>query len=579
MADRLTTLREQVSGWLARGHAAGWLSDADLAPFHALERGGPVDLFVAEARPLVVAFFGGTGVGKSSLLNRLAREAVARVGVERPTSHEVTLYLHHSIALATLPDSLPMGRVRVERHHDDHRRDVLWIDMPDIDSTATENRDLVLAWLPYIDLVIYVVSPERYRDDPGWRVLRNRGHRHGWLFVMNRCDEGDPRQVDDFAAELRAAGFTMPVVVATSCVPDGAPAVHDRFDALEEMVGAVVDAHGVHELAEVGRRARLRELHGVVATAGRRLGDAAAWAALRSDLTRAWRAGRDGVVNGLAWPIQEIAVRIALRHPEVRRGGAGGLVQAARRLVGRGDGAETGSGAPAEGINVGSPHLADTLWDGAAQAQIDRVVDGLEVAARQAGVAALPLLARLRPVVDAAPDTVVHHLRQVLGRALARPGTPVQRLALRVARLAMGVLPLAALARIAYDVVMGYGRGLTGETPFLGIDFAVHGLLLVATAWLIPFVLQRLLRPDPRETARRGLHAGLDAGLDQVGRDLDAAFDRAAEEGDGLVAMADHLSAEIAARLARRGAGPHAALLPLLAAGVPGDDQPPPRPK
>jgi hypothetical protein len=43
--------------------------------------------------------------------------------------------------------------------------------------------------------------------------------------------------------------------------------------------------------------------------------------------------------------------------------------------------------------------------------------------------------------------------------------------------------------------------------------------------------------------------------------------------------MADHLSAEIAARLARRGAGPHAALLPLLAAGVPGDDQPPPRPK
>jgi hypothetical protein len=570
VADRLAGLMEQVSGWLARGRAAGWLNDADLARFRAVERGGPVDLFTGEARPLVVAFFGGTGVGKSSLLNRLAREEVARVGVERPTSHEVTLYLHDSITLADLPDALPVERVRVERHHDDRRRDVVWIDMPDIDSTATENRDLALAWLPYVDLLIYVVSPERYRDDPGWRVLRARGHRHGWLFVMNRCDEGDPRQVDDFAAELREAGFAVPAVLATSCVPGGALPVDDRFDELEAMVGAVVDAHGVDELEEVALRSRLRELQDVVTTAGRRLGDSATWAALHTELKRASRAARDGVADGLTWPIQEAATRVALHQPQGRHGVTQGLVHAVRRLLSRGDGAQGGAAAVEE-TGAGWHYLADTLWDGAAQARIEGVVDEVEVAARQAGIAAAPLVATLRPVVDAAPASVARELREALGRALARPGTPVQRLTLRVTRVAMGVLPLAALARIAYDVVVGYGRGLTGESPFLGVDFAVHGLLLVATAWLIPFALQRLLRPEPRETARRGLRTGLDAGLEQLERDLDAAYAGAGEERGELVVSVDHLAAEINARLTRRATQPGAALRDLLATGAPAE--------
>jgi hypothetical protein len=572
MADEFAAVMDAVAAWLARSHAAGWLSEADLAQFHRLERGGPVDLFTGEIRPLVVAFFGGTGVGKSSLLNRLAREEVARVGVERPTSHEVTLYLHHSVALANLPDALPVDCVRVERHHDDHRRDVVWIDMPDIDSTVTENRDLALAWLPYIDLLIYVVSPERYRDDSGWRVLRARGHRHGWLFVMNRCDEGDPRQLDDFAVELRAAGFSAPRVVATSCAPGGAPAADDHFDALERMIQAVVDAHGIDELDAVGRRARLVDLRQLVVNAGRRLGGTEQWVALRADLARTWCEAREGVVAGLAWPIEECVARIALRHEASRPGFVRGLWCAVRRLRERPRPGDAGTHAPEQtDAEAGSQDLADTLWDGAAQARVGRVVDGLEVAARQAGIAATPLVTRLQPRVDSVADTVAPHLREALGRALARPGTPVQRLALRAARLATGVLPLAALARIAYDVVAGYGRGLAGEAPFLGLDFAIHGLLLVATAWLIPFAFQRLLRPDPRETARRGLRIGLDAGLDDVMREIDAAFDHAAHERDELSATADHLVAEIDSYLTRRTPQPHAALRDLLATGVSAD--------
>ena len=41
----------------------------------------PSDLFSNAERPLVVGLFGGTGVGKSSLLNRLADAEIARTGV------------------------------------------------------------------------------------------------------------------------------------------------------------------------------------------------------------------------------------------------------------------------------------------------------------------------------------------------------------------------------------------------------------------------------------------------------------------------------------------------------------------
>lgn len=547
MADPSLALREQIGDWLARARAAGWLNDADLAAFRAVECATSADLFAEQqGRPLVVAFFGGTGVGKSTLLNRLAGEPVARVGVERPTSHEVTLYLHDAIALTDLPSAFPVERVRVERHHDDRRRDVVWIDMPDIDSIATENRDLALAWLPYVDLLIYVVSPERYRDDAGWRQLQARGHRHGWLFVMNRGDEGDPRQVEDFAAELREAGFAQPLVLPTVCAAGGMGGAEDRFDEVEAAIRAVAEAHGIRELERLGQRARLVELRAALSRAAARLGDPQAWAGLGGQRAEEWQRAREDVLDALAWPIQEAAGRIALR-----RGAAGGGVlpfmgRAARRLVGRpADTADAGSAEVAADGEGDDAHFADHLWDAAAQGRLGRVVDRLEVEARRANVAVAPLLARLQAVVEEAPASAGESLRTALGRAIDRPGAPALRLARRVAKVAMVALPAAAALRVGYDVVAGYGRGLAGGAPFLGLDFAIHAGLLIALAWLLPALLHRLLRPDLRAALVRGLTAGLGAGLDAIEEDLDAAFDLAGQERQVLVAEAQHLSAAI----------------------------------
>ena len=208
----------RVRAWVSGAGERGWLDRRPAEALDEIETGVASDLFQnIERRPLVVAFLGGTGVGKSSLLNRLAGKAIARTGTARPTSSEATLYLHRDQALNAFPDQSPVSNTRVEYHDVDRRRDVAWLDTPDIDSVESSHREIVMAWLPYVDWLVYVVSPERYRDDAGWRLAAYRHDHHHWLFVVNRWDEARDVQLDQFGADLAAAGFDDPVILRTSC--------------------------------------------------------------------------------------------------------------------------------------------------------------------------------------------------------------------------------------------------------------------------------------------------------------------------------------------------------------------------
>jgi len=82
MNDRLQTLHLALTQWAQEARQAGWINDRELARLQQVEQQQAETLFQGQGeRPLIVAFFGGTGVGKSSLLNRLAGGEIARVGV------------------------------------------------------------------------------------------------------------------------------------------------------------------------------------------------------------------------------------------------------------------------------------------------------------------------------------------------------------------------------------------------------------------------------------------------------------------------------------------------------------------
>ncbi len=549
MTDRLTRLRGQVGAWISRAQTMAWVDTVELQALQRLEQHTPADLFSRgqPARPLVVAFFGGTGVGKSSLLNRLAGQNIARVGVERPTSHEVTVYVHEAVELATLPEHFPVDQVHIARHADKARRDVLWIDMPDIDSTEQNNRELAFAWLPHIDLLVYVVSPERYRDDIGWRVLHQRGHRHGWMFVMNRWDEGAPEQQDDLLTILHEAGFADPVVLHT-CSGDR-PCPDDRFAELEASIREVQAQHGQRELERLGHLAHLHDLAALLQAALQRLGTPAEWANLQAGFRREWASTAVAIVDGMTWPIKEIGAEFASRDA--------GLLT---RLIGNREEStpasrqEPGSARPATRTAM-EQQAVTTLWDSWAQGKLAEVCDTLEIALRRIDVAPQPLLTRLQEVTGDAGRTVSQRLQQSLRLGLAHPGTAWQRALRRGTAATLSVLPIAALLWVSYQVVTGFLHGATGQAAYLGVNFAINSALLVLVAWLLPFLLHRRLKPSLETTVTRALHTGLELGLEELHARAETAFAAADAERERLLAEAGKLLEE----LGRHGDEPHPA--------------------
>jgi uncharacterized membrane protein YccC len=89
---------------------------------------------------------------------------------------------------------------------------------------------------------------------------------------------------------------------------------------------------------------------------------------------------------------------------------------------------------------------------------------------------------------------------------------------------------MAALLWVAYTVVSGFHLGSTGQADYLGINFVINSGLLVLLAWLVPYVLFRLLQPSRLETTVQALHEGLGEALEMLREECSAAFDAVGEE-------------------------------------------------
>lgn len=486
--------------WAEHCAADSWLSRNELRGLTELEFRTPASLFDGGThRPLVAAFFGGTGVGKSTLLNRLAGQAIARTGVERPTSREVSVYLHESVQLRHLPRDFPVERVRIAHHRDDSRRQVLWIDMPDIDSIEEQNRELVLDWLPHIDVLIYVVSPERYRDDKGWRLLQAHGGEHAWLFVINQWDRGHPLQCEDFAKLLARGGFREPVLLRTDSRSDAASRKPDDFEQLQGFLQSMADRHVLHQLEIRAEALRVESLRCALADCLVKLGNDGGYRNLESEWTTLWRSTEAELLTGLEWPIQAVA-RDFVGH---EANPLNRSLELARDAT------------PEPRPNPSKPR--SPLWDDWARDRLHDALDQLVVEAGNRGLPAIPLKSDLAPIDAEAERIVLKEGQRSLRRALANPGNAFQRTTLRISGVLAVLMPLSAIAWVSYQVVKGYYESALGHLAYLGTDFAVHSGLLIVLAWLLPFFAYRKLRPSAERTAARGLRSGLVLALAAIG--------------------------------------------------------------
>ncbi len=479
--------------------ASGWLQKDAPERLDNIEQLHVSELFRQHPhRPLIVGLFGGTGVGKSSLLNRLAGEEIARAGVERPTSHEVTLYLHKDFRLELLPEDLPMTDTRIAYHSKPERRLIAWLDMPDIDSTATHNREIVKSWLPYVDWIIYVVSPERYYDDIGWRFLQERASRHAWLFVMNHWDQGREEQIDDLRRRLEAEGFKNPTILRTVGIPTDEP---DDFDKLEQIINDAINRYGLDILQQLGIQARNRDLENLAERFINELGDDSSW----RDAEQEWNQTTREQLNSIDKHLQTQAEALTQSFMIKASNKPGSLLA---RLKGGND-----NPAPAP---IDTDQLIHSLWNQRNQARLDALNEQL---VNQLQNRRLPWQAfehPLRRLRDNASVAMEQALNDAVNATMLNPGSAWQRAVYRYTGTLIWVLPLLAALWAVFHVITSFYAGTQGEDEFLGFNFLIHASMLILLGALIPWLLHNKVKPSMAAAIRQGLKNGIHSGITRI---------------------------------------------------------------
>jgi energy-coupling factor transporter ATP-binding protein EcfA2 len=258
------------------------------------------------SRILVVGVIGGTGTGKSTLVNALAGAEVTLAGdVARPTTVSPVVVAAPDVDLSWLP--LEAMRARVVRSDAAAVANVVLVDCPDPDtqpdhavdaarprpSDTNRNRDLLEAVLPACDVLVLVATAQKYKS---WIVAREVAAfapGRPLLFVQTHASR-DPDIRADWRRELEAQGYDVPRIFRV-----------DGVDAAARAAAGLEPDAGFRELLE----AIEQELVGRAARRVRRTGavDLAAWFTRQA---AAALAPRRDAIDGLAAAV--VAERLRL---------------------------------------------------------------------------------------------------------------------------------------------------------------------------------------------------------------------------------------------------------------------------
>jgi GTP-binding protein EngB required for normal cell division len=175
----------------------------------------------------VVALAGATGSGKSSLFNALSGTTLATVGVRRPTTAHAMASSWGEESAEDLLDWLQIPR-RHALESDPAMAAALdglvLLDLPDHDSTEVDHRMEVDRLVQLVDMLVWVVDPQKYADaaihDRYLKPLAQ--HSDVMMIILNQVDKLSASQREQCLKDLRrllsSEGLAKVPVMAVSAV-------------------------------------------------------------------------------------------------------------------------------------------------------------------------------------------------------------------------------------------------------------------------------------------------------------------------------------------------------------------------
>jgi GTP-binding protein EngB required for normal cell division len=203
----------------------------------------------------VVALVGATGSGKSSMFNALAGMDIAEVGIRRPTTAEPTACVWGDSDADPLLDWLEVpvrNRTRRETVLDADSQaplhGLVLLDLPDHDSAFLSHRLEVDRLVELVDLLIWVVDPQKYADEVlHFSYLRPHADRGDVMVViLNQIDTLSPGEVEtcerDLHRLLKADGLdSVPTLAVSARRGDGTEQLRDVIIATVRQHAFAVD--------------------------------------------------------------------------------------------------------------------------------------------------------------------------------------------------------------------------------------------------------------------------------------------------------------------------------------------------
>jgi len=175
----------------------------------------------------VAALAGATGSGKSSIFNAFAGTGLSSVGARRPTTGEAHACIWSEEVGAGSAADMLLDWLAIKRRHrhlgiEPELDGLVLLDLPDHDSTEVEHRLEVDRLADLVDLLVWVVDPQKYADaalhDRYLRPLA--GYGSVMVVVLNHIDRLEPAArracAGDLGRLLREDGLGRVPVIATS---------------------------------------------------------------------------------------------------------------------------------------------------------------------------------------------------------------------------------------------------------------------------------------------------------------------------------------------------------------------------